>query len=102
MTLLERQHFFSRIHPRLLDHIHASGYEVSQKHLLRCEDCKVGHPQSAHKVGLAVDLVLFFNGSLVESNLLYGKMHDYWDSVGGSPRIEGDLGHFSLEWGGVR
>jgi hypothetical protein len=30
------------------------------------------------------------------------ELHDYWDFMGGSPRIGNDANHYSLEWNGVR
>ena len=50
---------------------------------------------SLHKLSLAVDLY-----TSTASN--YDILHDYWDSVGGAKRIEGDGNHFSFSWQGYR
>lgn len=107
MRLGEKQEEFGEKLPKLLNHILSLGYKYRLKHLLRCEDCKVGHTNSLHKYGLAIDIVLFFGGRMIrgespEECFHYNFIHDYWDSLGGAKRIRHDLGHFSLEWGGMR
>jgi hypothetical protein len=32
----------------------------------------------------------------------FAMLHDYWDSIGGSKRIDKDMNHFSLEYQGRR
>lgn len=54
-----------------------------------------GHKNSCHKLKLAADL-----------NVLNEKdheaLHDFWDTIGGSARIAGDMNHYSFEWQGMR
>ena len=65
-----------------------------------------GRPSSCHKIRLAVDFNLFKNGYYIadtsESIMLYDKLHDKWDELGGSKRILNDLNHFSFEHNGRR
>lgn len=73
------------------------GYGVRKGYLRRCRDCPVGKKNSVHKDKLAQDLLLFYNGKEVKSDTAYHQLHDFWDLLGGAPRIEGDLGHFSFQ-----
>jgi hypothetical protein len=69
----------------------------------RCENCPNTHPRSTHKAGLAIDLILYdddWQPMWNETN--YARLHDFWDFIGGSERIENDMNHFSLEHEGVR
>ena len=53
------------------------------------------HPRSTHKVRLACDINL-----LDEVN--HERLHSFWDILGGSERIPEDMGHYSIEWEGIR
>jgi hypothetical protein len=59
-----------------------------------------GHPNSAHKLKLAVDINCIKGGKLVAD--FYPELHDQWDKMGGAERILHDLNHFSFEHNGVR
>lgn len=50
---------------------------------------------SVHKLGLAADLY-------TENESDHVKLHDKWDKMGGSARIESDMNHYSMEWNGRR
>ena len=54
-----------------------------------------GQPNSCHKLRLAVDLNIIIDVKIAGSNA-YNKLHDYWDTLGGSERIDKDLNHFSF------
>jgi hypothetical protein len=54
-----------------------------------------GHKNSCHKLRLAIDLNVIDPKSHV-------ALHDYWDTIGGAKRIEGDFNHYSMEWEGMR
>ena len=54
-----------------------------------------GHPKSTHKVRLACDINL-------KDDKNHERLHDFWDLLGGSPRIAGDMNHYSIEWEGIR
>lgn len=60
-----------------------------------------GHRNSCHKLRLAVDLNLIIDGKLAERDD-YAPLHDYWDTIGGSERLEYDMNHFSFNWGTYR
>lgn len=67
MTLGEKQRLFARLVPRLLDKAHELGCEITFGDLYRDprlhgavgEKKGYGHPRSAHKNRLAIDLNLF-------------------------------------------
>ena len=54
-----------------------------------------GAAHSCHKVSLAVDFWTADPKSHVH-------LHDFWDRIGGAPRIDNDMGHYSFEWQGHR
>ena len=54
-----------------------------------------GEPSSCHKSRLAQD----FN---VINEDDHKKLHDYWDTLGGSPRIDHDMNHYSFAFNGMR
>jgi len=56
-----------------------------------------------HKSGLGIDLNLYNkNNQYLSSGIHHVLLHDYWDSIGGAPRIDHDMNHYSLEHQGVR
>ncbi len=111
MTLGQKQEMFAQLVTRLLVHLHALGYTMRGGHWLRCEDCNVGSKYSTHKYKLAIDINLsavpiegglprYLTGRQAED--AHNLLHDYWDSIGGGRRIEGDLNHYSVEHNGYR
>lgn len=102
MTLGQKQEKFSNMIMLLLIHIHALGYQVRGGHWYRCENCYTGAKNSAHKLKLAFDVNLFKNGEYLTSGKEHEIIHDYWDSIGGAPRIPNDLNHYSLSHNGIR
>lgn len=111
MTLFEKQIKFTRMFARLLDQAHAMGYEVTFGDAYR--DPRVfgpigqrmgyGHPKSAHKQRLAVDLNLFRGGKFLQSTEDHRPLGEWWESQGGAwgGRFE-DGNHYSLEHDGVK
>ena len=105
MKLGEKQEKFSRMIVLLMMHIHASGYGIRGGHWYRCSNCYVGSKNSNHKLKLAFDINLAKDGIYLdneEAEEAHSGFHDFWDSIGGSKRIEGDLNHYSLEHHGHR
>lgn len=51
-----------------------------------------GHRYSCHKLKLADDLY-------INDETLHVKMHDKWDELGGAPRLEKDMNHYSSGYG---
>ena len=60
-----------------------------------------GAANSCHKIRLAVDLNIIKDGKMAPESV-YHKLHDEWDKLGGSKRIDNDLNHFSFSHGGFR
>jgi hypothetical protein len=60
----------------------------------RCDGYKV---KSKHQLGLAADVyVVNDKGEFVWDREPYVVLHQYWESIGGRPMIEWDLGHFEV------
>ena len=111
MTLGQKQEKFSRLIMLLLLHLHSLGYSMRGGHWFRCADCYIGKKNSVHKEKLAFDINLTYAPSKDERPRLltgtaaikaHAKLHDYWDSIGGAKRIEGDYNHYSFAHGGRR
>ena len=106
-SLGEMQEKFASMVPGLINKAIEMGYGVRLGDCFR--DPRVhgemgvkmgyGHPKSAHKLKLAIDINLVVGGALVTDAKGHGPLHDYWDQQGGSPRIADDLNHYSLQWG---
>lgn len=111
MTLQQKQAKFARMVARLIDQAFAMGYEVTLGDAFR--DPRVfgtigqrlgyGHPKSAHKMRLAIDLNLFKNGQFLQSSKDHQPLGEWWESQGGTwgGRFE-DGNHYSLEHDGVK
>ncbi len=66
------------------------------------DDDGEGHAKgSNHYLRLAQDILIFKPGEKVQDLDAHRRMHDAWDELGGAPRIEGDLNHYSVKWKGV-
>lgn len=102
MTLREKQSEFMRMVARLINHGNRLGYEFTGGDLYRDSRCLYGHKNSLHRVRLAIDLNLFKDGVFLADGTGHDQLHDFWDSIGGAPRIPHDLNHYSLEHEGMR
>ena len=103
MKLSQKRVMFTSMVARLILHAETLGYRFAGDDLKRQKTCSHGHKRSTHRSGLALDGILYTEDwKVVRSRESFNKLHDYWDSIGGSERINGDLGHFSLEHNGVR
>lgn len=113
MTLGEKQKAFARLVARLLDRAHELGYEVTLGDAFR--DPRVhgalgvklgyGHPKSAHKQRLAIDLNLFKDGVFQTSTAAHQELGEWWEKQHPDARWGGrfqDGNHYSLEHDGVR
>lgn len=110
-TLRQKQSRFVKMLANLLDFAHARGYEFTLGDAYR--DPRVhgepgvklgyGHPKSAHKSSLAIDLNLFKAGKYLSSTKDHEPLGLYWESIGGSwgGRFE-DGNHYSLEHEGIK
>jgi len=103
MTVGEKQERFTEMYCSLLLYLLAKRYRIRQKYLLRCDDCKVGHTTSLHKLGLAIDLVFMDDSGPITDTEQYREAGEFWEALGGSwgGRFY-DGGHFSLEHNGMR
>ena len=107
MTLGQKRRKFTHMIALLITHVEYLGYGVAGDFLKRCEDCTIGKKDSAHKVGLAIDLNLYnsqgkYLSDGIEAEVAHNKLHNYWDAMGGAKRIPYDLNHYSLEHQGMR
>ena len=116
-TIGQKQRRFARMVPRLIDKAHELGFEVTLGDAFR--DPRLhgalgvkmgyGHPKSAHKSKLAIDLKLFKDldndGDLdcAELTEQHRPLGEWWESQGGTwgGRFQ-DGNHYSLEHEGVK
>jgi hypothetical protein len=113
MTLRELQSQFAALVPRLIDHAISIGYDVTLGDAFR--DPRVfgqlgtqqgyGHPSSAHKQRLAIDLNLFKNGQFMGDTEAHRTLGEWWEKQHPQARWGGrfkDGNHYSFEHNGVR
>jgi hypothetical protein len=103
MTLGAKRRKFTHMLALLILYAEGLGFGVAVRECFRDEDCTHGHPESAHRSGLAGDLDLYdAEDSYLIDGKYHKKLHDFWDAIGGAKRIDGDLNHYSLKHRGVR
>jgi hypothetical protein len=62
---------------------------------------EIGHKKdSNHYIKLAQDIFIYKPGAKEQDIEAHRRMHDAWDAMGGAPRIEKDLNHYSVIWEG--
>lgn len=97
MRLGETQELFMRLVPRLIDKAHELGFEVRCGDLYR-DPRAFGHmgkkkaygkPYSNHKLKLAVDLNLFFDGKYMNKTNDHKELGEWWEEL-----------HPLCSWGG--
>lgn len=110
-SLGQKQRRFLPMVCKLVEHAYALGYELSVGDAFR--DPRLhgelgvakgyGHPKSAHKQRLAIDLNLFKDGKYLETTEAHKPLGEFWESLGGSwgGRFA-DGNHYSIEHDGVR
>lgn len=107
------QHRFAKLVPRLIDKAHELGFEVTlgdayrdpRLHGVMGEKKGYGHPRSAHKVKLALDLNLFLKGEYLDTTEAHQLLGEWWEKQDPAARWGGRFGdgnHYSLEHEGVR
>ena len=102
MGMVDKQNKFSRMVALLILHAQELGYQVTLGDAYRPPDANYGHPKSNHKKRLAIDLNLFLDGKYITDGQGHDELHDYWDTIGGSERIERDMNHYSVLHKGIR
>lgn len=113
MSLLHTQSEFARLVPRLIDKAYEMGFEVTLGDAFR--DPRVhgdlgvkqgyGHPRSAHKSRLAIDLNLFQGGKFLPGTEAHRPLGEWWEKQHELARWGGrfnDGNHYSMEFGGVK
>jgi hypothetical protein len=111
--LLQKQKEFAKLIPRLIDKAHELGYEVTIGDAYRdprafgAMGSKIayGHPRSAHKIRLAVDLNLFRDGVFMQTTADHRALGTWWQQQHPSARWGGtfdDGNHYSFEHEGVK
>jgi len=109
MNLLAKQKQFAIASAKLILFAHDNGLDVTYGDAYRDprlygkmgEKLGYGNKNSCHKLRLAVDFNIVINGKIAGHDA-YNKLHDYWDTIGGSERIPEDLNHFSFLHEGYR
>lgn len=113
MTLGQKQKLFARMVPRLLDEVHARGFECTFGDAFR--DPRVfgapgkglgyGNASSCHKLRLAIDLNLFRDGVFLTTTEAHRQLGEWWEQQHELARWGGrfqDGNHYSFEHGGSR
>jgi len=103
---MTREEFCKKI-VLLLLYIQAKGYryiigevwrgEIQQLYyyLTKRSKCDGIKNRSSHQDGKAIDIwLLDKNGKIDWDKKKYEELHQFWQSLGGKPMIEWDLGHF--------
>ena len=104
MTLRQQQSRFLKMTSLLFQYAELIGYELTYGDCYRDQRCRYGHPRSLHKSRRAVDLNVFKDGKYLQGKRAkeaHSKLHDFWDFLGGNPRIQDDLNHYSYSEGGT-
>jgi len=113
MKLGEKQELFMSLLPGLLNKAFELGYKVRGGDLFR--DPRVhgemgikrgyGHPRSAHKNKLAIDLNLFKDGVYMSSTEAHTELGEYWEKQHELCRWGGrfrDGNHYAIEHEGMK
>lgn len=112
-TIGEKQRHFCKSLTRIEILAYSLGYELVREDAFRDTrlhggwGVKSGYSAaySVHKIKLAQDYSVFLDGVYLTghgADNAFNKMHDLGDKLGLAERIDGDLGHFSMEHQGYR
>lgn len=112
-SLGQKQRRFAKMVARLIDKAHELGFEVTLGDAYR--DPRVhgalgvkmgyGHPKSAHKNRLAIDLNLFKDGKFLQATEDHRPLGEWWEKQALDARWGGrfqDGNHYSLEHEGIK
>lgn len=97
MSLGQEQELFSVMLGKLLVWCSEQGIPVRIGDVFARDGHKAG---SNHYLKLAADLYVFRSGSADQDMEAHKRMHDAWDALGGAPRIEKDMNHYSIKYQG--
>lgn len=111
MSLLEKQHLFVSLLPKLINKAIELGFQLSigdayrDPRLHGAIGVKMGYgdSRSNHKNRLAIDLNLFKDGQFLQTSEDHRPLGEYWESLGGAwgGRFN-DGNHYSLEHEGMK
>lgn len=90
---------------KLLQHILASGYQLTYGDAYRDKGCPHGKPGGAHSKRLALDLNLFLDGVYLVKTSDHKIFGDFWKKLHPLARWGGDFedgNHYSFEYEGVK
>lgn len=114
VSLRKKQSEFARLVALLIQKAYELGYEVTLGDAYR--DPRLhgamgvrqgyGHPKSAHKIRLAIDLNLFKNGKFLDSTEAHRELGEWWKKQHPDARWGGDFktpdgNHYSFTHDGV-
>lgn len=113
MTLRELQTQFAKLVPRLIDKAFEMGYEITLGDAFRDPrtygpigtKLGYGHPKSAHKNRLAIDLNLFKDGQFLADTEAHRALGEWWEKQHPLARWGGrfeDGNHYSFEYNGMK
>jgi len=95
--ILTAQFEFMKAVPRLIDHAHQLGFQVSGGDLYRDPRAEYGSLSSRHKMRLAIDLNLFRDGKYLTDGNDHLPLAEFWESMGGIAGLRfADGNHY--EW----
>lgn len=97
MTLGQRQEEFTGMLGKLIVWAYDQGYRIRMGDVFAHDGHK---PGSNHYIKLAADLFVYKPGAKEQDMEAHRRMHDAWDALGGAPRIESDLNHYSVKYNG--
>lgn len=109
----DKQRLFARLVPRLIDQAHSMGFEVQLGDVFRDprafgaigEMKAYGHPSSAHKQHLAIDLNLYRDNVYLTDTEDHRQLGEWWEQQHALCRWGGrfrDGNHYSIEHEGIR
>jgi hypothetical protein len=104
---------FAKLVPRLIDRAFEMGYEVTLGDAYRDPRAfgmmgttkAYGHPNSAHKRRMAIDLNLFKDGDYLDSTDAHQPLGEWWEKQHQLARWGGrfkDGNHYSFEYDGFK
>jgi len=94
LSLREKQSTFVLMVADLITFATQSGYEFTFGDTW----ARSGHKKNSnHYIRLAVDFNLFKDGEYRTDFESHEPLHDFWDSLGGAPRIKHDMNHYSVK-----
>ncbi len=97
MSLGTEQERFTLMLAKLIVWSYEQGYKIRIGDVF----AKDGHrPNSNHYLKLAGDLNVYAPEATEQDMEAHKRMHDAWDTMGGAPRIENDLNHYSIVYRG--